>query len=177
MQTTQTPCTLRPWEMADAPALARALGNRRVQDNLRDGIPYPYGEQDARAFIAQMRAADPNAIFSFAISAGGRLAGSIAAFRQENIHFRTAELGYFVAEPFWGRGIATCAVGQLCAHVFAHSDILRIFAEPFACNAASCRVLEKCGFTREGTLRANAVKNGRVLDMHLYARVRTDARA
>ena len=100
------------------------------------------------------------------------MVGSIGVFRQENIHFRTAELGYYIGEPYWGRGFATSAVKQVCQYVFDHSDILRIFAEPFAYNAASCRVLEKAGFQFEGTLRSNAVKNGEVLDMKLYARVR-----
>ena len=96
----------------------------------------------------------------------------ISAARGTNVHRRTAELGYYVAEPYWGRGLCTAAVKAACAHVFAHSDILRIYAEPFAHNAASCRVLEKAGFVYEGTLRANAVKNGAVCDMRMYALVR-----
>jgi RimJ/RimL family protein N-acetyltransferase len=85
---------------------------------------------------------------------------------------RTAELGYYIGEPYWGKGIMTEAVRQTCEYVFAHSDILRIFAEPFADNIGSCRVLEKVGFRFEGLLRKNAVKNGEVLDMKMYALVR-----
>mgnify|MGYP000146317199 CR=1 FL=1 len=77
-----------------------------------------------------------------------------------------------MAQPFWGRGLATGAVRQLCAQVFARTDILRIGAEVFAENLASCRVLEKSGFQLEGILRSNAVKNGVVRDMKLYARIR-----
>ena len=87
---------------------------------------------------------------------------------------RAAELGYYIAEPYWGRGFASCAVRQVCDHVFAHSDLLRIFAEPFADNAASCRVLEKAGFALEGILRQNAVKNGRIRDMKLYSRIKSE---
>ncbi|OUP18046.1 hypothetical protein B5F29_11840 [Lachnoclostridium sp. An196] len=94
------------------------------------------------------------------------------AFKQPKIHFRTAEIGYYIGENFWGHGIATHAVKQACGDIFARTDILRIFAEPFSYNAASCRVLEKAGFQFEGLLRNNAVKNGKILDMKMYARLR-----
>ena len=165
---------IRPWTLADAADLARALSNKRVQDNLRDGLPFPYTEQDGRDYISAMLAADKNETFAFAVTAEGRVVGSIGVFRQGNIHRRTAELGYYIAEEYWGKGVMTSAVRQICAHVFANSDIIRIYAEPFSHNAASCRVLEKAGFRYEGTLRANAVKNGRVIDMRMYALLKTD---
>ena len=163
---------IRKWALSDAGDLAAALSNKKILDNLRDGLPYPYTEQDAREFISAMLAADEDETFAFAVTADGKVIGSIGAFRQGNIHRQTAELGYYIAEEYWGKGIMTEAVKQLCAHVFAHTDILRIFAEPFAHNLASCRVLEKAGFQYEGTLRCNAVKNGAVLDMRLYARLK-----
>jgi RimJ/RimL family protein N-acetyltransferase len=165
-------CAIRPWKPEDAPALAAALNNKRVQENLRDGIPYPYTESDALDYIGAMLRADPNTTFAFAITADGHVVGSIGVFRKDNIHFRTAELGYYVAEPFWGKGLGSAAVGQVCRYIFENTDILRIFAEPFARNAASCRILEKNDFAYEGTLRSNAVKDGAVLDMKLYARIR-----
>jgi len=148
------------------------LNNRKVQDNLRDGLPYPYTPADAEEYIASMLAADETQTFAFAITADGAVIGSIGVFRRGNIHFRTAELGYYIGEPYWGKGYATSAVKQVCRYVFEHSDIIRIFAEPFAYNKASCRVLEKAGFQLEGILRSNAVKNGTILDMNLYALVR-----
>ncbi|MDO5845537.1 MAG: GNAT family protein [Methanocorpusculum sp.] len=165
-------CGIRRWRLSDAPALAVVLSNRHVLDNLRDGLPFPYTEADAADFISAMLASDPDAVFSFAVTEREAVAGCVGIFRGQNIHFRTAELGYYIGEPFWGRGLATCAVRQACAYVFAHTDILRIFAEPFAENAASCRVLEKAGFVCEGVLRQNAVKNGAVRDMKMYALVR-----
>ena len=162
-------CRIRKWRLDDAADLARALNNKKVQDNLRDGLPYPYTEQDARAYISAMLEADPNATYAFAIAVDDRAIGSIGAFRQGNIHARTAEMGYYIAEPFWGQGLGTSAVKQTCAYVFEHTDIIRIFAEPFAFNTASCRVLEKSGFICEGVLRSNAVKNGRVIDMKMYS--------
>lgn len=165
-------CAIRAWRLSDAAELAAALSNKKVQDNLRDGLPYPYTEQDGRSFISAMLAADPNDTFSFAITVDNRVIGSIGVFRQGNIHRQTAELGYYIAEPYWGQGIMTQAVRQICEYVFANSDILRIYAEPFAHNIASCRVLEKAGFQYEGTLRQNAVKNGAVINMKLYARLK-----
>lgn len=163
---------LRAWTLADAPALAKLINNKKVQDNLRDGLPFPYGEEDAKAFLSAMLASDPDQNLAFAIEADGKLIGSISATRCVNIHFRTAELGYYLGESYWGKGFATEAVRQICDYIYRNTDIIRIFAEPFAYNTASCRVLEKAGFQLEGLLRSNAVKNGRILDMKMYARIR-----
>lgn len=165
---------IRKWRLSDAADLAAAVSNPKILKNLRDGLPYPYTEEDGREFISAMLAAEENDTFAFAVTADGRAVGSIGAFRQSNIHSRTAELGYYLAEDYWGKSIMTQAVRLLCGHVFSHSDILRIFAEPFAHNTASRRVLEKAGFTCEGILRANAVKDGRVVDMAMYSRLKDD---
>ncbi len=165
-------CSIRKWSLTDAAELAANLSNRKIQDNLRDGLPYPYTEQDAEEYIMAMISADPDKTFAFAIVLDDKVIGSIGVFRRENIHCRTAELGYYIGEAYWGKGIMTNAVQQTCEYVFAHSDILRIFAEPFSYNVASCRVLEKAGFQFEGVLRKNAVKNGKILDMKMYALVR-----
>ena len=163
---------IRVWEMEDASDLVYALNNKKIQDNLRDGIPYPYTVADAEAFIASMLKAEKDSRYAWAITADNKAVGSIGVFRKDNIHKRTAEIGYYVAEPWWGKGIGTTAVKKACGYIVKNTDILRIFAEPFAYNTASCRVLEKAGFTLEGTLRKNAVKNGKILDMKLYALVK-----
>ena len=162
-------CLLRPWRREDAPDLAAALSNPKILRNLRDGLPYPYTEQDALDYIDSMLAADPHDTFAYAIEVDGRAVGSIGAFRQGNIHSRTAELGYYLAEPLWGQGVMTDAVTQLCGKLFAETDLLRIFAEPFRENTGSRRVLEKSGFALEGILKNNAVKDGTVRDMAMYA--------
>lgn len=167
-------CRIRKWELSDAKDLAAALSNKKVQDNLRDGLPYPYTEQDGKEFISAMLSADENETFAFAITVDNMVIGSIGIFRQGNIHRQTAELGYYIAEEYWGKGIMTEAVKQICAYVFANSDIIRIYAEPFVYNIASCRVLEKVGFQYEGTLRSNAVKNGRVIDMEMYSLLKAE---
>lgn len=165
-------CVIRHWRPADAMDLAEALNNRKILDNLRDGLPFPYTPEDAEAFISRMLQADKTKTFAYAITVEDKAIGSIGVFRKDNIHSRTAEMGYYVAEPYWGQGIGTSAVRQICDAVFLNTDIIRIFAEPFAYNAASCRILEKSGFEFEGTLRKNAVKNDVVLDMRLYSRIK-----
>ena len=166
---------IRKWRLSDAADLARALSSKKIQDNLRDGLPYPYTEQDGKEYISAMLSADENETFAFAVTADDRVIGSISAFRQGNIHKRTAELGYYIAEEYWGKGVMTEAVKQICEYVFDRSDMIRIYAEPFADNTASCRVLEKAGFRWEGTLRSNAVKNGKVVDMKMYSLLKREA--
>lgn len=165
-------CKIRRWKIDDAFELAEALNNMNVQNNLRDGLPYPYTENDAKEFIRAMLDADKNTTFAFAVTFKDKVVGSIGVFRKDNIHLRTAEMGYYIAEPFWGKGLGTSAIKQVCHYIFEETDIIRIFAEPFAYNAASCRILEKSGFEYEGTLRSNAVKNGNVLDMKMYSLIK-----
>lgn len=162
-------CKIRKWELSDAVDLAATLSNKKIQNNLRDGLPYPYTERDGEEYISAMLSADENETFAFAVIVDDKVVGSIGVFRQENIHRQTAELGYYLAEEYWGKGIMTEAVRQICEYVFKKSDIIRIYAEPFAYNIASCRVLEKAGFQCEGTLKSNAVKNGKITDMKMYA--------
>ena len=167
-------CKIRKWKLTDAKNIAVALSNKKIQDNLRDGLPYPYTEQDGIDFISSMLSANEDETFAFAITLDDKAIGSIAVFRQQNIHRQTAEMGYYIAEEYWGKGIMTDAVKQICEYVFKNSDILRIYAEPFAYNTGSCRVLEKAGFQYEGTLRNNAVKNGKVIDMKMYSLLREE---
>ena len=164
--------TLREWKLSDAASLSAALSDKAVLDNLRDGLPYPYTEKDAKNYIRFILGSDKNSTFAYAIDVGGRAVGNIGAFRQGNIHFRTAELGYYLAKEYWGKGIMTRAVTMLCERVFAETDIIRIFAEPFSFNTGSRRVLEKAGFRFEGILKSNAFKNGKVVDMAMYAYTR-----
>ncbi|MBP5489214.1 MAG: GNAT family N-acetyltransferase [Lachnospiraceae bacterium] len=163
---------IRRWKIEDKSDLAKALNNKNILNNLRDGVPYPYTENDAEDFIGAMLSADPDKTFAFAITLEDKAIGSIGIFRQENIHYRTAELGYYIGEEYWGSGYMTEAVKQACGFVFENTDIIRIYAEPFAYNTGSCRVLEKAGFVYEGTLRSNAYKNGNVVDMKMYALVK-----
>ena len=165
-------CMIREWKLEDAASLAEMFNNKNILNNLRDGLPYPYTKNDAQEYITSMLSADKTKTFAFAITVDDNVVGSIGVFRCDNIHFRTAEMGYYVGEPYWGKGLGTSAVKQACSYVFEHTDIIRIFAEPFAYNMASCRVLEKSDFQFEGLLRNNAFKNGKVVDMKMYSLIR-----
>jgi RimJ/RimL family protein N-acetyltransferase len=164
---------LREWKLSDAPALTAAINNKKVIYNLRDGIPFPYTEKDAEEFITAALNAKKDSQYAFAITYGGEVIGSIGVFRKEGVHRFTVELGYFISDKYWGKGITTEAVRQICDYIFTNTDIVRIFAEPYTYNTASCRVLEKAGFQFEGILRQNVIKNGQMLDMKLYAIIKT----
>lgn len=165
-------CTIREWRLEDKNDLATMLNNKNILNNLRDGLPYPYTINDAEEYITAMLSADKTKTFAFAIVVNDIVVGSIGVFRCDNIHSLTAEIGYYIGEPYWGKGLGTSAVKQICKFIFEHTNIIRIFAEPFANNIASCRVLEKAGFQLEGILHSNAVKNGKILDMKMYALIK-----
>ncbi len=161
---------LRPWTMADAPMLQIYANNPQIAANLRDGFPHPYNLEDAKAFIAA--AAQGKDQYIAAIEVDGKAVGSIGIFLKGDIYRKSVEIGYWLAEPFWGQGIMSEAVRQIVAYAFAHYDIVRVYAEPFAHNAASRRVLEKSGFVLEGILQKNAIKNGQLIDSCIYGLVR-----
>ena len=164
-----TDFTLRPWREADAASIARYADNEKIAAALRDVFPWPYRRQDAAAFVADCVRNEGRGQLARAIEADGGAVGSITLTLGSDVYRRSAELGYWLAEPFWGRGIMTRAVREMCALGFAAWDIVRIHAEPFARNAASRRVLEKAGFSLEGTLRRSVCKNGELLDSCIYA--------
>ncbi|MGI6004307.1 MAG: GNAT family N-acetyltransferase [Christensenellales bacterium] len=161
---------LRPWEREDAPSLARYADNEKIGRNLRDGFPYPYRLEDAETFIAS--ACEDAAQIMRAIVVCGEAVGGIGVHRRKNVYRRTGEIGYWLGEPFWGRGIVSRAAAQLCREVFETTDMVRIEAGVFAFNGASARVLEKAGFTLEGRLRKSVFKNGEMHDSLLFALIK-----
>jgi RimJ/RimL family protein N-acetyltransferase len=165
-------CVIRSWSLDDAAALPRYANNRRIAVNLRDLFPYPYTRADAERFLAHAVTQQPET--DFAIATADEVIGGIGLRLGIDIHRRTAEIGYWLAEPFWGRGVMSEAVAAFTAYAFWTFDLVRIFAEVFANNPASARVLEKAGFLCEGRLRARICKEGRILDALLYARLRED---
>jgi ribosomal-protein-alanine N-acetyltransferase len=160
-------CTVRSYLPQDAETLAAHADNRRVWQNLRDGFPHPYGIADAKAFIARALSADPETMF--AICPGGAAAGGIGFTLQSDIERISAEIGYWLGEPFWGRGIATEAVRAVTRYALDRHGLRRMYAVPFASNRASHRVLEKAGYALEGRMKHSAVKEGKVIDQLLYA--------
>ncbi|MEP6810860.1 MAG: GNAT family N-acetyltransferase [Chthoniobacterales bacterium] len=161
---------IRDWELADAADLAASANNRKIWLRLRDHMPHPYSVADALAYL--QRVAENESNQSFCLEVDGRAAGAIGLRVKEDVHRYTAELGYWLAEEFWGCGIMSAAVRAFTAERFATSPLQRIFAEVYADNPASARVLEKAGFEYEGRLRRNVVKDGKTLDSLVYAVVR-----
>jgi RimJ/RimL family protein N-acetyltransferase len=163
--------SLRRWRDVDVDALERHANNRAVWLNLRDLFPHPYTRKDAEAWIAHCsNLQEP--ILQFAIDLDGEPVGGIGLETFGDVHRLTAEVGYWVAEPFWGRGIATAALIETTAYAFDRFPFERLQAMVFAWNSRSARVLEKAGYTLEGTLQRSIFKDGRLIDSLLYARVR-----
>jgi [ribosomal protein S5]-alanine N-acetyltransferase len=161
-------CILRPWESSDKTSLIRHANNRKVSRNLRDRFPYPYTDTDADAFLAT--AADSNSRDSiYAIVLRGEAVGGIGVHPRKDVERHSAEIGYWLGEDFWGRGIVTAAARKLSHHALQQPDIFRIFAVVFASNPASARVLAKAGFMREGVMSRAVLKDGVLIDAALYA--------
>ena len=161
---------LRPWRQSDAPDVARYANNEKIARNLRNVFPHPYTLADAQGFVDSCLAGSPETSMCRAIVVDGHTVGSIALFRGSDVYSRTAELGYWLAEDYWGRGIMTQAVQRMCEEGFERwGDLVRIYAEPFVHNAGSRRVLEKAGFTLEGILRQSVFKRGQVCGSCIYA--------
>lgn len=165
---------LRKWQRSDAAAIAAYADNEKIAQNLRDVFPHPYSLADAQAYVDSCVNGDADRQLCRAIEVDGRAAGSIGLFRGSDVYQKSAELGYWLAEEFWGRGIMTEAVRQLCRDGFARWDIVRIYAEPFAHNAGSRRVLEKSGFTLEGIMHRGVFKRGKLCDFCVYALLRPE---
>ena len=160
---------LREWRAGDEASLVLYANNRNVWINLRDRFPYPYTRRDGRRFLRMMQAADPET--TFAIAVDGRAVGGIGFMLQTDVDRVSAEVGYWLGEPFWGRGITTDALRAMTGYAIATHELTRLFALPFAYNAASCRVLEKAGYLLEGRLRRSAIKDGVIVDQLQYAYV------
>ena len=163
-------CRVRSWRKSDVDSLVRYGDNVRIWRNLRDRFPRPYTHSDAREWIEFASACKPP--IDFAIEVGGEAVGGVGLKPGIDVERIGAEIGYWLGEPFWGRGIATAALSAATEYAFRELGMVRVFALPFATNAASVRVLEKAGFSRAGVLRKSAVKEERVLDQFLYAKVR-----
>lgn len=164
---------LRPWRLSDAESLARYANDPDVSANLRDTFPCPYALSDAEAYIRGCIAKEETQLCR-AIVIDGAAVGSVGVFPKTDIYRRSAELGDWLAKPFWGRGIMTAAVAEICREAFQRFDIVRIEAAINARNAASRRVVEKNGFTLEGVLRQSVYKRGEILDSCLYSLLREE---
>jgi RimJ/RimL family protein N-acetyltransferase len=160
-------CEIRSWRLSDLDSLVKYANNRNIWINVRDRFPHPYTLRDGRAFLKHTRDQRPET--AFAIVVNGEAAGSVAFQLQGDVERVSAEIGYWVGEPFWGRGIATEALVAITEYAIATHGLTRVYALPFAWNTGSCRVLEKAGYVVEGRLRRSAVKDGRITDQVQFA--------
>ncbi len=161
---------IRNFIQTDAFSLSRYADNPKIASNLRDAFPSPYTLTDAEIFLARVSSQSP--VATFAIATENEAIGSIGLMIGQDVHRFSAELGYWLAEPFWGKGIMSTAVTAVVKYGFESLGLNRIYAEPYHTNAASIRVLQKAGFEYEGRMRANVVKKGKILDQLLYAKIR-----
>lgn len=157
---------LKKWEMAFANSLAESANDVRIVSWLNEGFPNPYSLQDAEWFIGNVLS-DGKAYHRAIVSDKKVIGGISAACKRGAMRF-CADLGYWLAPDFWNKGLMTTAVGLFCEEMFSSSDVNRIQAEVFVPNVASCRVLEKCGFQKEGVLRQSVFKNGQFYDAAVY---------
>lgn len=159
--------TLRPWNINDLDSLVSNANNKKIAQYMTDQFPHPYTIEKGKAFIEFATKGSP--LHIFAIDINGKAVGGIGVHPQMDIQCKNAELGYWLAESFWGKGIVTKAIGQMIDYGFKNFDIDRIFARPFGTNKGSQRVLEKSGFVLEARFEKTLFKNGEYLDELVYA--------
>jgi len=167
MKLTLSRCEVRSWHHDDLESLVEHANNRKIWLNLRDRFPHPYTKRDGREFLRTMLTQRPETAFAIAI--GGAAVGGIGFVKMPDVERVSAEIGYWLGEPFWGQGISTEAVVAVTRYAIATHGFTRLFAMPFASNQASCRVLEKAGYVLEGRLRRSAIKDGEIVDQLQYA--------
>lgn len=165
-------CTLREWRRGDERSLVHHANNPNVTRDLADVFPYPYRHDDAVAWIGRYVGVEPQT--QFAIVIDGEAVGGVGIFIGTDIHRRSAELGYWLSEEHWGRGIMTEAARAVTRYAFETFDLEHVFAGLFERNVGSRRVLEKAGFVLEGRLRMHVTKDGETMDDLIYGILRSD---
>ena len=167
MKLTLSRSVVRSWTVDDLGSLVKYADNRTIWLNLRDRFPHPYTRRDGREFIQLARSQRPPTMF--AIEVGGEAAGGIGFVQHVDVERVSAEIGYWLGEPFWGRGIVSEALVAVTKYAIETHHLTRVFAVPYAHNEGSCRVLEKAGYVLEGRLRRSAIKDGQIVDQMQYA--------
>jgi RimJ/RimL family protein N-acetyltransferase len=166
-------CSVRSWRPDDLGSLVVHADNRSIWLNLRDRFPHPYTRRAGREFIRQARSQNPETMFAIAVD--DEAVGGIGFTVLTDVERVSAEIGYWLGEPFWGRGIVTEALAAVTRYAIDTFRLTRIYALPFAHNTASCRVLEKAGYTLEGRLRRSAIKDGHIVDQMQYSFIAEDS--
>jgi [ribosomal protein S5]-alanine N-acetyltransferase len=160
---------LRKWKRSDVAALAQIANNKNIADNLRDMFPFPYKKKDAKAWIENVKKQEITN--NYCIEVDGAVAGSIGYFQKDDIYRKNVEIGYFIGEEYWGKGIATEAIRLLLEIVSKNCNAVRLYAEVFEHNKASMRALEKNGFYLESIRKKAVIKNGVVMDDCIWVKL------
>ncbi|MCK5169478.1 MAG: GNAT family N-acetyltransferase [Bacteroidales bacterium] len=164
---------LRNWQEKDVKSLSRNANNKKIWDNLRDGFPYPYTEMAAKQWITIANQDKP--LTNFAVVYKGSAIGGVGIIKQNDIFRKNAEIGYWLGEKYWNKGISTKALKAMIEYSFNTFDVIRLFAHVFESNEASIKVLTKCGFTEEACLKKSIIKNNQILDCYIYSLLKLDA--
>ncbi|HEY6805158.1 MAG TPA: GNAT family N-acetyltransferase [Pyrinomonadaceae bacterium] len=163
-------CIIRSWNWTDRESIVRHANNRKVWINLRDRFPHPYTKKDAQTWLDMVIGYTPET--NFAIAVGTEAVGGIGFSIQPDVNHRSAEIGYWLGEDYWGRGIASAALQATTEYAFANHDLCRLFAHVFEWNPASARVLEKAGYVLEGRMKRSVTKDNQTIDQLMYAKTK-----
>lgn len=164
---------IRQWKNEDLQKLVSQANNINVWNNLRNYFPHPYTEEHGKAWLEKVVDALP--AINMAIEADGKLVGGIGLILNGDVYIKSAEIGYWLGEQYWGKGIATEAVRQMTEYAFYYFDLVRLYAEVFETNKASMRVLEKNGYYLEGVRRKAVFKNNVLMDDYIWVKLKTIA--
>ena len=159
---------LRPWQEGDAFSLSENANNKKIWNHLRNAFPHPYTQKDAASWIALQK--EEAVVHNFAIEVAGKAVGGIGLIPKSDIYSISAEMGYWLGENYWGRGIISEAIPEVVHYGFEKLGLVKIFAQVFDFNVASMRVLQKAGFVKEAVLKKGAIKNGIIIDEHYFAK-------
>lgn len=161
---------LREWKLSDAQSIVALANNEKIAGNLRNTFPYPYTLDDAHLFITKSIHQNKRRQLNKAIEIEDAASGSISLLAQDDVSCKSGELGFWLGEPFWGKGIMVSAIDEVCKTGFDNFGMMRIYARPFAENVAARKTLEKAGFELEGIFKKSIFKNGKEMDSCMYAR-------
>jgi RimJ/RimL family protein N-acetyltransferase len=159
---------IRAWQKQDAQALAAIANNRKIWNNVRDQLPNPYTVMDALQWMNHIK--DHQPVQNLAVLYHGVVVGNIGCKLQEDVYRKSIEIGYFVGEEYWGKGIATAAIDLFVQHLIKNFQPIRIYAEVFAHNQSSMKALQKNGFFLESIRRKAAIKNNEIVDDYVWVR-------
>lgn len=174
MQLSEGDITLRRLRENDAARMARLANNEKISRNLRDGFPHPYTLDDAITFINNCRDQDP--VTTFAIEYQGEYVGNIGILPGQDVYRKSAEIGYFIGEPYWNKGIVTTALNLITAYCFRELGLIRLFTGVFEYNTASMHVLEKCGFEKDCVFKKSVFKQEKIWDEVRFSKIHPDYR-